>query len=573
MPDYAALAAQARKPAPEVTPLAPVEDVRFKEWAKANQITDVDHPESRYDYRGYWKDVASKGADQRKTYSDGPHFPDTYKQHGHPTFSIESKYSKGAHDGGRWNGETYIPEDKTVDYTALATQARQASQPARTPDRPPGLGTMGDFGIGVAKGAVNTVVGLGELVHRVPGVSTAVDAMYGRSVSQQSFTEARAAVQPTNTAQKVGFGAEQIGEFLLPTGAVTRGVKLGAELGKTALLTGAQGGTRGDVALNTGLSAVVPGAGAVKRGGKFVADMAEPLVRSAIKPTVASLRRITGKGGMDAKANALVRFIIDNRLTTPEKALALFQSTEHELQRVLSVKNAPTDAPTRAVRYLESLERSAAKQGLPAEDVAQINRAAAELLEGPMGKDVVTMVPTPHPTLLDASGKPITVLRPHVTRELRTDVMADEALTSARSSGRWTTRKAWGEQKGATTEASKAVERAQRDAAKAAVPEAKALLQTESKAIQAEGALDRMTQRQGNREGVSLPSHVLMAGGAPVLAFASNWLRNNGMKAGIWADSLGKAIQSGNAPMAADILKKLGVGAASQAMRTPATAR
>jgi len=435
---------------------------------------------------------------------------------------------------------------------------RTSVEPARDPSRPRGLATIrdvaGDLAIGSAKGGANTVIGLGELVHRIPGVSTAVDTLYGRPVSQQSFSEARAAVQPTNTAQRVGFGGEQIGEFLLPTGAVGRGVKLASELGKTALLTGAQGGTMGDVAVSTGLSAVVPGAGAVKRGGKAIADLAEPMVRSAIKPTVASLRRISGAGGMDAKANALVRFVIDNRLTTPEKARALFQNTEHELQIVLKLKNAPTDAAARAGRYLDVLERSAAKQGIGGDDVAQIRDAAKQLLAGPMGEDVG----------VDAAGNAI--------RAMRSSVPATEALESARASSRWTTRKAWGEQKGATMEASKAVERAQRDAVKT-VPGARELLRTESKAIQAEGALDRMTQRQGNREAISLPSHALVAGGLPVLAFASNWLRNNGMKAGIYADVLGKAIQTGNAPLAADILKKLGVGGASQAMRTPATAQ
>ena len=93
----------------ERTPLTPSEEVAFQAWARANQIADVDHPESRYDYRGYWKQVASKGGDQRKQYDDGPHFPDTFKQHGHPTFSVESQYSAGAHDGGRWNGEDFVP--------------------------------------------------------------------------------------------------------------------------------------------------------------------------------------------------------------------------------------------------------------------------------------------------------------------------------------------------------------------------------------------------------------------------------------------------------------------------------
>jgi hypothetical protein len=95
---------------PEVTPLTPRQELAFRRWAVLNQITDVDHPASFYDYRGYWKDVARKGGDQRQAYADGLHFPDTYKQHGHPTFSQESKYSRGPQDGGMWVGEGYLAQ-------------------------------------------------------------------------------------------------------------------------------------------------------------------------------------------------------------------------------------------------------------------------------------------------------------------------------------------------------------------------------------------------------------------------------------------------------------------------------
>lgn len=448
----------------------------------------------------------------------------------------------------------------------------------RTPKPQSVLDVARDVGTGVVKGAANTVIGLGELAHRIPGVSEAVDAGYeamGIPVmpSREAFPAARETVRPTNTAQKVGFYGEQIGEFFLPTGAAARGAKLAAEVGKSGTLTAAQGGNLTDTAVSAGMSAVVPGAGAVKRVGKAIANQAEPLVRAAVKPTVASLRRITGKDGMDAKANALVRFIIDHKLTDADKARALFQQTEHELQRVLSVKNAPTDEPTRALRYLEALERSAARQRLPAEDVGAIRNAAAELLQGGLGEDVVRMVSKPHPKLLDASGKPIMVLVPETTRALKVSTQADEAMGAARSSGRWQTRKSWGEQKGTDKEIKKTIERAGRDAVKTAIPETRALLQTEGKALQSADVLERMAQRAGNRDAVSLPAHVIAAGEVasgrvPVLAFAANWLRNNQMRAGMWADALGKAIEKGNAPLVADLLKKLGVGATSQAMRS-----
>lgn len=96
-------------PRPERTMLSPMDEWRFQQWAKANAITDVDHPQSYYDYRGYWKSTAAKGQDTRKEYPDGLHFPDTYKQRGHPTFSEESQYSLGKGDGGTWLGERFQP--------------------------------------------------------------------------------------------------------------------------------------------------------------------------------------------------------------------------------------------------------------------------------------------------------------------------------------------------------------------------------------------------------------------------------------------------------------------------------
>ncbi len=81
----------------ERTRLSPSEERAFQAWVKANKITDVD--QAPYDYRGYWKEHGNKpvkfGVD---------HFTDTYKQHGHPTFSQESQYSRGPSDGGLWVG-------------------------------------------------------------------------------------------------------------------------------------------------------------------------------------------------------------------------------------------------------------------------------------------------------------------------------------------------------------------------------------------------------------------------------------------------------------------------------------
>jgi hypothetical protein len=319
--------------------------------------------------------------------------------------------------------------------------------------------------------------------------------------------------------------------------------------------------------------------------GRWAAEKAPAAVRSALKPTVAALKRIAGASfeGIDAKAETLMRWILDNRVTTPDKARTIFHEAEFELQRVLGVKNAPTDEPTRVARYLAALERSAQRQRLPASDVASVRNAAAEVIQGSLGEDVVKMVPKPHPTLVDASGKPVTVLIPETTRVLRQSTPATEALDAARASSRWQTNRQWGQPQSSGMEARKAVERAGRDAVKAAVPEAKPLLQRESMAIKAEEILDRAKQRAANRDQISLPAiaaaapemAIKAAQGRmpiPVMGFAVNWLRNNQLKAGIYADRLAKAIERNDAPQVAFILQRLGVSVSPQLMQPAAAA-
>jgi len=113
----------------ETTRLSPDEERRFRAWATTNQIPDVDHPQSFYDYRGYWRDAGDKpvrfGVD---------HFPDTYKQHGHPTFSVESKYSTGPGDGGRWVGSTFVPGQPIPQQPQPSQQPQQPRGPLMSDD-------------------------------------------------------------------------------------------------------------------------------------------------------------------------------------------------------------------------------------------------------------------------------------------------------------------------------------------------------------------------------------------------------------------------------------------------------
>jgi hypothetical protein len=116
----------------ETTPLSPREAARFQHWIDVNGITDLDHPDSHYDYRGYWKATGGAPVEPGMFVSHGAgqqlprraHFTDLFKQHGHPTFSQESQYSRGPRDGGMW-----IPDsDVLLEQPPLAVSHTKGSR-------------------------------------------------------------------------------------------------------------------------------------------------------------------------------------------------------------------------------------------------------------------------------------------------------------------------------------------------------------------------------------------------------------------------------------------------------------
>lgn len=436
--------------------------------------------------------------------------------------------------------------------------------------------TAGDFASGFAKSAGNTVMGLGHLARvLIPGVGALSDAMAPEGMTGgDALGAVQGELAPKNRAESAGRAVEQLLEFLVPAGAATRAISLPARMAREGAMAAghsyAQGGspTAGGVA-----GAAMPAAGrAVTAAGEALGAKALPLVRAAVKPTVTQLKRMPGASqtGIDAQANKLAQFILDHKLAKPEQAQAIIDAAEQELQAVLTAKGNPaTQAPARAARYLQALQRSASKQGLPAKDVATIRSKAKELIEqSEFGEDVTSTVMQPSPSgLLGPNGQPVQVPVQVTSRQLRADMPAREALEKARATSRWETRKAYGEMKGAEVESSKAVERGARDAVKAAVPEAKPILQRQGQAIDAREALDRMQQRTANRETLSLPG-LVGASASKTLGAAAQWLRNNQLKAGRYAKTLSEAIQRKDVQKVSEIMGRLGVAGWTQATAT-----
>lgn len=88
----------------------------------------------------------------------------------------------------------------------------------------PALKTMRDIGIGALKGAGTTANNIGHLIE--PDWAVRMVGATPPTPGQEA-----APLTPKNTAQKVGLGGEQIGEYFLPTGIESGAAKLGAELG------------------------------------------------------------------------------------------------------------------------------------------------------------------------------------------------------------------------------------------------------------------------------------------------------------------------------------------------------
>jgi hypothetical protein len=162
---------------------------------------------------------------------------------------------------------------------------------------PDALKGMSDPLTGMAKGLANTVIGAGEKAYNyLPGVRPVVDALYGQSQADAYPAARQEFATPTNAAQQIGFGVEQVGEFLaLPKVGGAFPVRAAGEATQAGTLTAAQGGDARAVALSA-----LPGAAGAVRASRPVAaaagalkDSAKTNVSQALNPTTLRMKRQT----------------------------------------------------------------------------------------------------------------------------------------------------------------------------------------------------------------------------------------------------------------------------------------
>jgi hypothetical protein len=480
-------------------------------------------------------------------------------------------------------------DDATLEAQILAKHPEYAdlAEPKEAPPAWDLTGPVKPAMIGMVKGAAQGAISAGRLIHKIPGVSEGVDALYNlfgvKVDSGHDFGERRLSDEITgppmsaeerlgadykSTTERVGGAIEQGLEMAAGSGVARKAagslISRGPRLIPNVIADAATGATAAaahgeDPKMGAAMNALIPVGGALAQGaGGLVKKGAVRLARAGIKPTVTEMKQTAGASrvGINKIANRIAEFIVDNRITTPDKAQAIVDAAEAEIQAL--VGDQATDAATRSARYLKALENSAAQQGLGASDVATLRNAGKELVEGPMGEDVFSFV-----------GDDLTS-----TRQLRATVPANEALRSARAASRWSNRKAYGEMKGAATEASKAVERGQRDAVKAAVPTSRPAFAKASQAIKARNVLERKEFREGSRDALGLTTQLIGAGEmlrgkVPMMATVANMIRSGQLQLGVHAGRMADAIKNNDVQTVTEILARLGVSLGADTDQEP----
>jgi hypothetical protein len=275
--------------------------------------------------------------------------------------------------GGVVRDTTYVP-------SVLARMQKYGGQPS-TPAGPPPppwytpeglLQTAEDLGTGALKGLGQTATNLGRLPHLIPGVSQAVDWLYGTpGLSSQAFDAADTELAPSNTTQKVGKVGEQLGELLIPGGAIEKAgstltgqvaPKLAPYVGKTVaklaprVATEAAAGAgmaaaHGESAQEGALfGAAVPVAAAVaKPVAKYLLGSAEKKVAQAFGPTKEKFKAIIRK----RTPEILQRGLSGSREGLLELAEGKVDEVGQAVDDALSlVGNQPVD-PSRIINALE----------------------------------------------------------------------------------------------------------------------------------------------------------------------------------------------------------------------------
>lgn len=226
-----------------------------------------------------------------------------------------------------------------LDETASFDQI-QAPQEAteKSGFKVPVLDAIKDVGIGALKGAASTAQGISSLGQKY--LTNPINRALG--VEERDISLPDSVMKPEGTAQKVGFGAEQIAEFLVPSSKVAK-LEKGLGLAGRATTEAAVAGTQrslqqGEVNKDSALTAIVggmfpvAGAGLSKAKG-LLKPVGQKIQQTVIKPGVREI-----EDGFDI--NNIQKYDVGGSLVqTVDKTNKKINELKDQLQSALGSSN------------------------------------------------------------------------------------------------------------------------------------------------------------------------------------------------------------------------------------------
>lgn len=183
----------------------------------------------------------------------------------------------------------------------------------------------GGVGVGVGKGAMNTVMGASQLAAK--GMSALTKSVTGGKVGMTPEAEANmqsakeAITTPKGLSESIGYGGEQIAEFLVPAGVIGKGTKAVEAVTAASKLPSAVK-TGLNLVSRMGLEGLAGGGVAALQAGDINKDVAATAAVSAAMPAISTVigKAINAaKGGRMKAASAEIAKIIK-----PDKNAYLF---------------------------------------------------------------------------------------------------------------------------------------------------------------------------------------------------------------------------------------------------------
>src|SRR5881394_3275155 len=269
-----------------------------------------------------------------------------------------------------------------------------------------------NLGIGAVKGVGQSVIGAGRLVQMIPGVTRAVDALYGSpGISEEAMRQAEELVRPQGVAQHVGKGAEQIAELIVPgsklaqagEAAATRfaptlaplvGETVAKYAPRAAVEAAGQAGMAkiqgGDPRLAAAFGAATPALGAVVEAlPQTLKEQASKQVVQALGPTKERFKAIAEK----LAPNILQRGLRGSREALQDQAATTLSQVGDQLDTLLTQRGQQVISPQPVIQALET-SKEAFRTTTAAGKIVEFEPRAIKQLNG-LQQVLTDLGPTP----------------------------------------------------------------------------------------------------------------------------------------------------------------------------------